>query len=87
MKAGAKNADRLAAVPSSALSALKRGAIVGGAISIFQNAHRISRRQIEPGRAAVNVVKNTVGSGLATVAGAAVMTGLGMGSLLVSWGL
>ncbi len=82
MKAGAKNVGRLAAVPSTTAAAMKLGAIVGGAISIFQNAHRISRRQIEPGRAAVNVVKNTVGSGLATAAGAAVLTGLGMGSLL-----
>ena len=82
MKTGAKNIGRLAAVPSTTAPALKLGAIVGGAVSIFQNAHRVPRGQIDPGQAAGNVAKDTLGTGLATAAGAAVMTGLGIGGLL-----
>ena len=81
MKTGAKPIGRRAAVPVTTVSALKLGAIVGGAISVFQNAHRVSRRPIQPGQAAANVVKDTVGSGLASAAGAAVVTGLGIGGL------
>ncbi len=81
MRTGCKIVGRLAAVPSTTVSAVKLGAIVGGAISIFQNALRVSRGRIGPGQAATNVVKDTVGTGLSTAAGVAVVTGMGIGGL------
>ncbi len=60
MKSGAKNIGRLAAVPSTTAAAIKLGAVAGDAISIIQNAHRISLGQIDPAQAAANVVKDTV---------------------------
>jgi hypothetical protein len=82
MKTGKKPFGRLVAVPSTTSAAVRLGAIVGGAISLFQNGYRVSRGHIEPHKAAANVIKDTAGSGLATAAGALVVSGMGMSGLL-----
>jgi hypothetical protein len=81
MKANAEVVDRLATLPSASKSTFQVGVLFGDAVSVFQNAYRVSRVQIKPGQAAVSVVKDTVGTGQASAAGAAVVTGLGMGGL------
>ena len=81
MKTIAQNVGKLAAPPSTTVSALRLGAIVGGPFPYARMPNGFHGGQIEPGRAAANVVKDTVGTGLATAAGAAVVTALGMGGL------
>ncbi len=81
MKTGEK-IGKLTAVPTTAASAIKLGAIVGGTLSMIQNTYRVSQGRINAREAAANVAKDTVGTGLSTAVGAVVVTGLGVSGLL-----
>ena len=79
---GGRWSGRLAAVPATAGSAMKLGMVAGGAISLFRNTYRVSKGEVGPKDAALNVVSDSVGTGLATAAGAAAVTRLGLGGVL-----
>jgi hypothetical protein len=80
-----KNGDimgRLAVLPSHAAAAMKVGVVAGGTISAIQNTYDVTRGKITYNKAVSNVAKDTVGAGIATVAGSVTMTVLGIGGIL-----
>ncbi len=73
---------RASSVPAVAASAGKIGAVAGGVVSAMHNTYRFGRGDIKATEAISNVVKDTVGTGLATAAGAVAITMVGITGLV-----
>ena len=70
---------QLTAVPRTALSGGALGALVGGSLAAVQNTYQVAKGEIKSRDAVSNIVKESLGSGVATAAGATVISGLGIG--------
>jgi hypothetical protein len=78
---------RMSAVPSNALAIGTMGAFVGGIAATATNTYKVTKGELGKAEAAKNVAQETLGTGLATAAGAAVTTVLGLGGVVGLAGL
>ena len=74
--------SRLAAVPNNALGLGFLGAFVGGIYSAATNSYKVAKGEMSKVDAVTDVAQETMGTGLATAAGATAMTLLGVGGLV-----
>jgi hypothetical protein len=78
---------KLASISQSAAALVAIGAVVGGTIAAIDNIQKVAKGEHKSDEAFANVAKEALGTGLSTAAGAAVMSGLGIGGLVGLAGL